>query len=147
MRTLGRVGHQKRIRRLIRLISYVSPIHSAVWAECYARWRAISQPVYDALNEELNGSTNMRHAFMDQQQVGVFLPRSSYRHSRLCAIDRSFVSSGRISLSSWLPSAVPAQARSRTCRHSSMPSHLNSSLIVSALSNTSQPWQSRLSVT
>ncbi|KAH6914612.1 hypothetical protein BKA70DRAFT_1180120 [Coprinopsis sp. MPI-PUGE-AT-0042] len=65
---VGRAGHQKRIRKLIRLISYTSPIHSAVWAECYARWRAISQPVYDALNEELNGSTNMRYAFMDQQQ-------------------------------------------------------------------------------
>jgi len=47
----GRVGHQRRIRRLIRVISYNSPVHPAVWAECYSRWRALSQPVYEALND------------------------------------------------------------------------------------------------
>ncbi|EFI27794.1 hypothetical protein CC1G_14717 [Coprinopsis cinerea okayama7 len=65
---VGRVGYQKRLRKLIRLISYSSPIHSAVWAECYGRWRSISQPVYEALNEELNGNTSLRSAFGGQHQ-------------------------------------------------------------------------------
>ncbi|TFK24729.1 hypothetical protein FA15DRAFT_406917 [Coprinopsis marcescibilis] len=64
---VGRVGHQRRIRKFIRLLSFSSPIHTAVWAECYSRWRAISQPVYEALNDALNGN-RIRSVFNGQQQ-------------------------------------------------------------------------------
>ncbi|TFK62722.1 hypothetical protein BDN72DRAFT_964371 [Pluteus cervinus] len=40
---VGRIGHQKRIRKLIRLISSPSAVHVAVWQECYWRWRSLSE--------------------------------------------------------------------------------------------------------
>ncbi|CCM02314.1 uncharacterized protein FIBRA_04405 [Fibroporia radiculosa] len=35
---IGRVGHQKRVRKLLRLMPSSSPVHVAVWEECYFRW-------------------------------------------------------------------------------------------------------------
>ncbi|OBZ70421.1 Neurofibromin [Grifola frondosa] len=35
---IGRVGHQKRIRKLMRLLAFPSEIHVAVWNEMYWRW-------------------------------------------------------------------------------------------------------------
>ncbi|KAJ2930404.1 hypothetical protein H1R20_g6694, partial [Candolleomyces eurysporus] len=66
---IGRVGHQRRIRKLIRLISFNSPAHPAVWAECYSRWRAISQPVYEVLNQSLDGTDAPRTVFSNQQEL------------------------------------------------------------------------------
>ncbi|KAF5334397.1 hypothetical protein D9611_013526 [Ephemerocybe angulata] len=75
--TVGRVVHQKRVRRLIRLISYKSPVHPAVWAECYARWKAISQPVYEAMRGEgtdvLDSSPNQTEMSNQWQNLTLFL--------------------------------------------------------------------------
>ena len=35
---VGRVAQQKRIRKLLRLLTTSSPLHAAVWHECYFRW-------------------------------------------------------------------------------------------------------------
>ncbi|KAL4251095.1 Ras-GAP domain-containing protein [Abortiporus biennis] len=40
---LGRVAHQKRIRKLMRLLALPSSIHMAVWQECYWRWCAVNE--------------------------------------------------------------------------------------------------------
>lgn len=40
---LGRVAQQKRIRKLLRLLNAPSPLHAAVWHECYSRWAALRE--------------------------------------------------------------------------------------------------------
>ncbi|TBU46391.1 hypothetical protein BD309DRAFT_622853 [Dichomitus squalens] len=40
---IGRVGHQKRIRKLMRLLTSPSAIHVAVWQELYFRWCALTE--------------------------------------------------------------------------------------------------------
>ncbi|TFY54349.1 hypothetical protein EVJ58_g8920 [Rhodofomes roseus] len=42
---VGRIGHQKRVRRLMRLMPSTSPVHVAVWEECYWRWCALNEMV------------------------------------------------------------------------------------------------------
>ncbi|KIY51663.1 hypothetical protein FISHEDRAFT_36865 [Fistulina hepatica ATCC 64428] len=44
----GRIGHQKRIRKLIRLIARPCALHIAVWEECYWRWRELSESIVEA---------------------------------------------------------------------------------------------------
>lgn len=39
----GRVREQKRVRKLLRLVAYTSPINIAVWEECFWRWSALSE--------------------------------------------------------------------------------------------------------
>lgn len=38
---VGRVAQQRRIRKLLKLLSTPSPLHAAVWYECYHRWAAL----------------------------------------------------------------------------------------------------------
>ncbi|KAI0371618.1 hypothetical protein BV20DRAFT_1017123 [Pilatotrama ljubarskyi] len=40
---IGRVGHQKRIRKLMRLIASPTAVHVAVWQELYFRWCALTE--------------------------------------------------------------------------------------------------------
>ncbi|RPD66792.1 hypothetical protein L226DRAFT_452976 [Lentinus tigrinus ALCF2SS1-7] len=40
---IGRVGHQKRVRKLMRLLTSPSAIHVAVWQELYFRWCALTE--------------------------------------------------------------------------------------------------------
>ncbi|KAF9238786.1 hypothetical protein BU15DRAFT_88233 [Melanogaster broomeanus] len=40
---VGRVREQKRVRKLLRLVAYSSPINIAVWEECFWRWSALSE--------------------------------------------------------------------------------------------------------
>lgn len=40
---VGRIGHQKRVRKLLRLMPSTSPVHIAVWEECYWRWCALNE--------------------------------------------------------------------------------------------------------
>ncbi|KAL4081516.1 hypothetical protein V8B97DRAFT_1923406 [Scleroderma yunnanense] len=40
---VGRVREQKRVRKLLRLVAYCSPINIAVWEECFWRWSALSE--------------------------------------------------------------------------------------------------------
>ncbi|KAF7302288.1 Ras-GAP domain-containing protein [Mycena indigotica] len=48
---VGRVGYQKRIRKFIRLLSFPSAIHVAVWEECYYRWLYLYNLLKDNLDE------------------------------------------------------------------------------------------------
>ncbi|KAJ7668141.1 hypothetical protein B0H17DRAFT_990194 [Mycena rosella] len=48
---VGRVGHQKRLRKLIRLLSFPSAIHVAVWEECYWRWLQLHTFIKDVVEE------------------------------------------------------------------------------------------------
>ncbi|CAK5277391.1 unnamed protein product [Mycena citricolor] len=50
---VGRVGYQKRMRKLIRLLSFPSPIHVAVWQECYWRWMYLYNFIKDTVDEAL----------------------------------------------------------------------------------------------
>ncbi|KAG5648701.1 hypothetical protein DXG03_000048 [Asterophora parasitica] len=55
---VGRVGHQKRIRKLVRLISYSSAVYIAVWQECYWRWRALTETIFDSAPDSSDGGDN-----------------------------------------------------------------------------------------
>lgn len=39
----GRVGHQKRVRKLMRLMTSPSAVHAAVWQELYFRWCSLTE--------------------------------------------------------------------------------------------------------
>ncbi|KAG6849386.1 hypothetical protein H0H93_008893 [Arthromyces matolae] len=54
---IGRVGHQKRVRKCIRGISHSSAIYVAVWLECYWRWRGLSETVFEATDIQENGES------------------------------------------------------------------------------------------
>lgn len=47
----GRVGYQKRMRKLIRLLSFPSTIHVAVWEECYWRWLYLYNFIKETVDE------------------------------------------------------------------------------------------------
>ncbi|PFH50162.1 hypothetical protein AMATHDRAFT_80979 [Amanita thiersii Skay4041] len=48
---VGRLGHQKRIRRLIRSALFPPDVHGAIWQECFWRWRALTEQICDTLSE------------------------------------------------------------------------------------------------
>ncbi|TDL29911.1 hypothetical protein BD410DRAFT_780416, partial [Rickenella mellea] len=58
---VGRVGHQRRLRKLLRSLAFPCPMHAAVWLECYWRWSALEESVsrrsIDGLSSEgtMNG--------------------------------------------------------------------------------------------
>jgi hypothetical protein len=55
---LGRVGHQKRIRRLVRPIARPTAVDIAIWEECFWRWRLVSEVLIESSPsyvEEANG--------------------------------------------------------------------------------------------
>ncbi|KAG6919754.1 hypothetical protein DXG01_001588 [Tephrocybe rancida] len=54
---IGRVGHQKRVRKSVRGISYSSAVYVAVWQECYWRWRALTEIVFEATENQENGDS------------------------------------------------------------------------------------------
>jgi hypothetical protein len=45
----GRVGHQKRIRRLVRSLAEPTANHIAIWEECFWRWRSVSEVLTESL--------------------------------------------------------------------------------------------------
>ena len=51
----GRIGHQKRVRRLMRLMPSTSPVHVAVWEECYFRWCALNET---AIRKSMDGAVD-----------------------------------------------------------------------------------------
>ena len=59
MNLAGRVGHQKRIRKLIRMLSFSAGIHIVVWEECYWRWRTLNEAIN---NMSTQGSTSAESA-------------------------------------------------------------------------------------
>ncbi|KAJ4479043.1 hypothetical protein J3R30DRAFT_2708420 [Lentinula aciculospora] len=42
---VGRVAHQKRVRKLLRLMPYCSAVNVAVWQECYARFYSLTEAI------------------------------------------------------------------------------------------------------
>lgn len=52
----GRVGHQKRIRKLLRQLMSASAVYIVVWEECYRRWRTLSEIMLESLSESQDGS-------------------------------------------------------------------------------------------
>ncbi|KNZ78617.1 Neurofibromin [Termitomyces sp. J132] len=54
---IGRVGHQKRVRKCIRGISYSSAVYVAVWQECYWRWRQLTEIVFEVTENQENGES------------------------------------------------------------------------------------------
>jgi hypothetical protein len=45
---VGRVAHQKKIRKLLRLLASTSPMHTAVWEECYYRCRILGESLKES---------------------------------------------------------------------------------------------------
>uniref|UniRef100_A0A0W0FVQ0 Ras-GAP domain-containing protein n=1 Tax=Moniliophthora roreri TaxID=221103 RepID=A0A0W0FVQ0_MONRR len=64
---VGRVGHQKRVRKLLRLMPTSSMIHVSMWLECFRRWKALSELIDDAhiAPEEASG----QRSGMTQEQM------------------------------------------------------------------------------
>ncbi|KAJ7620066.1 hypothetical protein FB45DRAFT_146957 [Roridomyces roridus] len=48
---VGRVGYQKRMRKLLRILSFPSVIHVAVWQECYWRWVYLYNFIKETVDE------------------------------------------------------------------------------------------------
>ncbi|KAI0080777.1 hypothetical protein K474DRAFT_1717515 [Panus rudis PR-1116 ss-1] len=49
---LGRIAHQKRIRKLMRSLSLPVPMHMAVWQECYFRWCTLDEMSLRAIADD-----------------------------------------------------------------------------------------------
>ncbi|KAJ3719315.1 hypothetical protein C8R42DRAFT_777357 [Lentinula raphanica] len=56
---VGRVAHQKRVRKLLRLMPYCSAVNVAVWQECYARFYNITEMVVTAPDDATISSGRM----------------------------------------------------------------------------------------
>ncbi|EGO02251.1 hypothetical protein SERLA73DRAFT_166724 [Serpula lacrymans var. lacrymans S7.3] len=65
---VGRVGQQRRVRKLLRLVSYPSPINVAVWQECYFRWSALSEFVVQSPIAAIAAS-NDAHLSPDEKNI------------------------------------------------------------------------------
>ncbi|PPR04649.1 hypothetical protein CVT24_011867 [Panaeolus cyanescens] len=68
---VGRLGHQKRIRKLIRMLSFSAGIHLVVWEECYWRWRALNESITNFIEEmAAEGVDAMRGSIpLSQQEI------------------------------------------------------------------------------
>ncbi|KAL0070247.1 Ras GTPase activating protein ira2 [Marasmius tenuissimus] len=62
---VGRVGHQKRIRKLLRLMPSSCVIHMAMWMECYNRWKALT----DTINDETYENPSTRRSAASQETL------------------------------------------------------------------------------
>ncbi|EIW76207.1 hypothetical protein CONPUDRAFT_64047 [Coniophora puteana RWD-64-598 SS2] len=62
---VGAVREQKRVRKLMRLVAYSSPINVAVWQECFLRWQALSEHVAQG---PLAEGTNYDDAHLSPQE-------------------------------------------------------------------------------
>jgi neurofibromin 1 len=43
---IGRLHHQRRVRKLIRMLTFSSGIQVVVWQECYNRWRVLDDKIH-----------------------------------------------------------------------------------------------------
>ncbi|KAF5371189.1 hypothetical protein D9758_004214 [Tetrapyrgos nigripes] len=57
---VGRVRHQKRVRKLLRLMPYYATVNIAVWTECYWRWVALTEFVIDELGKNTADDVTIR---------------------------------------------------------------------------------------
>lgn len=66
---VGRVGHQKRVRKHLRLLAPCHAIDVVVWNECHKRWRLLTEPVLDMVRDPSRVShTGIGPAWKDQDQ-------------------------------------------------------------------------------
>ncbi|KDR84288.1 hypothetical protein GALMADRAFT_87191 [Galerina marginata CBS 339.88] len=69
----GRLGHQKRIRKLVRQLTFSAGTHLVVWEECYWRWRGLNESINNAVNEAAaaldGGEPPRNHVPLAQQEV------------------------------------------------------------------------------
>jgi hypothetical protein len=93
----GRVGYQKRIRKLIRFLAYPSPIHTAVWQECYWRWRGLYEFISEPHTSTLDDSEKNYHT--SSWEVVIFRPYF-WHSSHWDHFHRKSMCSGAISLCS-----------------------------------------------
>ncbi|KAL1727572.1 hypothetical protein EV714DRAFT_253754 [Schizophyllum commune] len=103
---VGRVGHQKRIRKLLRLIAKPCSMHIAVWEECYWRWRHLTELLYPGIGKE--GEPPSSRLMKDDQR---FQWRSLTLF--LAALGGACIQEGRVgNLSSIIPlQALPDKLR------------------------------------
>ncbi|KAJ6460124.1 hypothetical protein C8R47DRAFT_1161242 [Mycena vitilis] len=101
---VGRVGHQMRLRKLIRLLNFPSAIHVAVWEECYWRWLALYNFVKDTV-EEISSAPETRDAILqvvkDKWHAYENLTLFLAAHGGACVQDGVDLK--------FLPSVIPAQ--------------------------------------
>ena len=78
MKLAGRVGHQKRIRRLIRMLSFSAGIHVVVWEECYWRWRTLNESINNTGSQGSNSGESAdsgpNHSLTQQARFLSFRP-------------------------------------------------------------------------
>ncbi|KAF8635007.1 hypothetical protein AX15_000591 [Amanita polypyramis BW_CC] len=60
---IGRVGHQKRIRKLVRSIAFLPDVHTAIWSECFRRWRGLTEFIYETMNDFSTSLDGRRGSF------------------------------------------------------------------------------------
>jgi len=78
----GRVGHQKRIRKLVRSIARPSATHVAIWQECFWRWRSLSEVLIEGLPDASGDSKNNRYPIPLSLEVRLrFSSRALVTHS------------------------------------------------------------------
>ena len=62
---VGRVAHQKRIRKLVRLIASPNPVYIAVWEECFTRARLLGDTIKagkdDSASDDVDLGVVMSH--------------------------------------------------------------------------------------
>ena len=62
---LGRVAHQKRMRKLVRLIASPNPVYIAVWEECFTRARLLGDSIKagkdDSASDDVDLGVNVSH--------------------------------------------------------------------------------------
>jgi len=62
---VGRVAHQKRIRKLVRLIANPNPVYIAVWEECFTRTRLLGDTIKagkdDSASDDVDLGVVMSH--------------------------------------------------------------------------------------
>lgn len=66
------------MRKLIRLLSFPSAIHVAVWEECYWRWMYLYNFINDTV-DEASSAPDTRDAIIHAVKVCIFLDASSIR--------------------------------------------------------------------
>ncbi|KAF9480190.1 hypothetical protein BDN70DRAFT_931958 [Pholiota conissans] len=66
----GRLTHQKRMRKLVRMLTFSAGIHVVVWEECYWRWRALNELIVSTLNDAncADGAESIRSHMIQQEQ-------------------------------------------------------------------------------
>lgn len=64
---IGRIGHQKRVRKLMRLMPSSSAVHIAVWEECFFRWVLLNEMVIrDTIDSTVDGFDSGRAPIGDR---------------------------------------------------------------------------------